>query len=94
MHLDYGFAEARVTGGIPTFATVTAGTDEAGATRGEHLPGQTGVLLTVPGLRPDGQERITVSVTRGARSEIPACRCQRSAGSPVAKSANQASISG
>ncbi|MDT0465146.1 Gfo/Idh/MocA family protein [Streptomyces gibsoniae] len=72
MRLDYGFAEARVTGWIPTFATVTAWTDEAGAARWERLPERAGDLLEVPGLRPHGQERIKVSVTRGAGSEHPA----------------------
>ncbi|MFE5375475.1 Gfo/Idh/MocA family protein [Streptomyces mirabilis] len=72
MRLDYGFAEARVTGWIPTYATLTAWTDEAGAARWERLPERAGELLAVPGLRPHGQERITVSVTRGAGSDRPA----------------------
>ncbi|MEU1599453.1 Gfo/Idh/MocA family oxidoreductase [Streptomyces sp. NPDC005708] len=72
MRLDYGFAEARVTGWIPTFATVTAWTDEAGAARWERLPERADDLLAVPGLRPHGQERITVSVARGAGSDRPA----------------------
>ncbi|MFF4759857.1 Gfo/Idh/MocA family oxidoreductase [Streptomyces sp. NPDC001292] len=72
MRLDYGFTEARVTGWIPTFATVTAWTDEADATRWERLPDRREELLAVPGPRPHGQERITVSVTRGAGSDRPA----------------------
>ncbi|MFF2847540.1 Gfo/Idh/MocA family oxidoreductase [Streptomyces sp. NPDC058001] len=72
MRLDYGFAEARVTGWIPTYATVTAWTDEAGAARWEELPARTAELLAVPGLRPHGQERITVSVARDAGSAQPA----------------------
>lgn len=64
MRLDYGFAEPRVTGWIPTFATVTAWTDDAGAARWERLPERADDLLAVPGLRPHGQERITVSVAR------------------------------
>jgi predicted dehydrogenase len=72
MRLDYGFAEARVTGWIPTFATVTAWTDEAGAACWERLPERAGDLLAVPGLRPHGQERISVSVTRDAGSDRPA----------------------
>ncbi|MFF4134203.1 Gfo/Idh/MocA family protein [Streptomyces mirabilis] len=72
MRLDYGFAEARVTGWIPTGATLTAWTDEAGAPRWERLPERAGELLAVPGARPHGQERITVSVTRGAGSDRPA----------------------
>lgn len=72
MRLDYGFAEARVTGWIPTYATLTAWTDEAGAARWERLPERAGDLLAVAGLRPHGQERITVSVTRGAGSDRPA----------------------
>ncbi|MEU6579010.1 Gfo/Idh/MocA family oxidoreductase [Streptomyces sp. NPDC046805] len=72
MRLDYGFAEARVTGWIPTFATITAWTDDAGAARWERLPDRAADLLTVPGLRPHGHERITVAVTRGAGSDRPA----------------------
>ncbi|MFE7169463.1 Gfo/Idh/MocA family protein [Streptomyces sp. NPDC057616] len=72
MRLDYGFAEARVTGWIPTYATITAWTDEAGAARWEALPARAAELLAIPGLRPHGQERITVSVTRDAGSARPA----------------------
>ncbi|GAA3874845.1 Gfo/Idh/MocA family oxidoreductase [Streptomyces lannensis] len=72
MRLDYGFAEARVTGWIPTFATVTAWTDEAGAARWAQLPERADELLAVPGLRPHGGERITVSVQRDAGSDRPA----------------------
>ncbi|HET9381555.1 MAG TPA: Gfo/Idh/MocA family oxidoreductase [Streptomyces sp.] len=72
MRLDYGFAEARVTGWIPTRATITAWTDDAGAARWEALPGRAAELLAVPGLRPHGRERITVSVARGAGPVRPA----------------------
>ncbi|AVH60181.1 Gfo/Idh/MocA family oxidoreductase [Streptomyces dengpaensis] len=72
MRLDYGFAEARVTGWIPTHATVTAWTDDAGAAGWEALPARTAELLAVPGLRPHGQEHITVSVARHAGSDRPA----------------------
>ncbi|MGW1887866.1 Gfo/Idh/MocA family protein [Streptomyces sp. NPDC001970] len=72
MRLDYGFAEARVTGWIPTYATLTAWTDETGAARWEQLPERAGDLLAVPGLRPYGDERITVSVSRDAGSDPPA----------------------
>ncbi|KOG60305.1 MULTISPECIES: Gfo/Idh/MocA family protein [Streptomyces] len=72
LRLDYGFAEARVTGWIPTYATVTAWTDEAGAARWEALPGRAAELLAVPGLRPHGGERVSVSVARDAGSPRPA----------------------
>ncbi|MDH6521772.1 putative dehydrogenase [Streptomyces sp. SAI-135] len=72
MRLDYGFAEARVSGWIPTSATITAWTDEAGAVRWEAVPARAAELLSVPGLRPHGQERIAVSVTRDAGSAAPA----------------------
>jgi predicted dehydrogenase len=70
--LDYGFAEARVTGWIPTYATITAWTDEPGAARWEALPARAGELLAVDGLRPHGEERVTVSVTRNAGPSEPA----------------------
>ncbi|MFC8246208.1 Gfo/Idh/MocA family protein [Streptomyces chartreusis] len=72
MRLDHGFAEARVTGWIPTHATITAWTDEAGAARWETLPARTAELLAIDGLRPHGQERVTVSVARNAGSSGPA----------------------
>ncbi|MFI8182683.1 Gfo/Idh/MocA family protein [Actinacidiphila glaucinigra] len=49
MRLDYGFAEARVTGWIPAHATVTAWTDEQSARRWEELPARAADLLAVPG---------------------------------------------
>ncbi|MFJ9910742.1 Gfo/Idh/MocA family oxidoreductase [Actinacidiphila glaucinigra] len=72
MRLDYGFAEARVTGWIPAHATVTAWTDEQGARRWEELPARAAGLLAVPGLRPHGEERITVTVERDAGPAAPA----------------------
>ncbi|MFJ4988596.1 Gfo/Idh/MocA family protein [Streptomyces sp. NPDC088732] len=72
MRLDYGFAEARVTGWIPTYATITAWTDEDGARRWEELPERAADLLAVPGLRPHGGERVTVTVERDAGSAAPA----------------------
>ncbi len=72
MRLDYGFAEARVTGWIPTYATVTAWTDDEGAARWADLPGRAADLLAVPGLRPRGDERITVAVSRDAGPARPA----------------------
>lgn len=72
MRLDYGFAEARVTGWIPAHATVTAWTDEQSARRWEELPARAADLLAVPGLRPHGEERITVTVERDAGPAAPA----------------------
>ncbi|GAA5024008.1 Gfo/Idh/MocA family protein [Streptomyces siamensis] len=72
MRLDYGFAEARVTGWIPTYATLTVWTDEAGAARWEALPARAAELLAVPGLRPHGEEHVTVTVAREAGSSRPA----------------------
>lgn len=64
MRLDYGFAEARVTGWIPTYATVTAWTDDAGADRWQRLPSRAAELWHVPGLTPHGDERVSVTVHR------------------------------
>lgn len=72
MRLDYGFAEARVTGWIPVHATVTAWTDEEGAARWERLPGRAADLLRVPGQRPNDAERVTVAVHRDAGPAAPA----------------------
>jgi predicted dehydrogenase len=56
MRLDHGFAESRITGWIPTHATITARTAE---------------LLTGPGLRPHGRERVTAAVDRNAGDARP-----------------------
>ncbi len=72
MRLDYGFAEARVTGWIPTHAVVTAWTDDAGAARWLELPGRAAELLAVPGTPPNDAERVTVAVHRDAGSAAPA----------------------
>lgn len=72
MRLDYGFAEARVTGWIPTYATLTAWTDEEGAARWEALPARSAELLAVPGMPPHGGERVTVTVHRDAGSAATA----------------------
>ncbi|MET8269340.1 MULTISPECIES: Gfo/Idh/MocA family protein [unclassified Streptomyces] len=72
MRLDHGFAETRITGWIPTYATITAWVDDQEAERWEQLPDRTGQLLTVPGSRPHGDERITVTVHRDAGDAAPA----------------------
>jgi predicted dehydrogenase len=72
MRLDHGFAESRITGWIPTYAGITAWTDEEGAARWEELPSRTAELLAVPGLRPYGGERIAVEVHRHAGDARPA----------------------
>jgi predicted dehydrogenase len=73
MRLDYGFAEARVTGWIPTYAKVTAWTNDAGADRWQLLPSRTSELLHVPGMMPHGEDRVHVTVHRHAGSTSP-CR--------------------
>ncbi|MCM2578679.1 Gfo/Idh/MocA family protein [Streptomyces meridianus] len=72
MRLDYGFAEARVTGWIPVHATLTAWTDDAGAARWEALPARSAELLAVPGMPLHGGERVTVTVHRNAGSAAAA----------------------
>ncbi|MFU8876309.1 Gfo/Idh/MocA family protein [Micromonospora sp. SL4-19] len=51
MRIDFGTAEARVTGWIPVHATVDLWTDDAGAELVEHLPARAGELLAVDGHR-------------------------------------------
>lgn len=71
MRLDHGFAESRITGWIPTHATITAWTDEPGVARWEQLPARAGEVLAVPGFRPHGDERITVTVHPNAGDVTP-----------------------
>jgi predicted dehydrogenase len=75
MRLDHGFAESRITGWIPTYAAITAWTDEEGAARWDELPSRTAELLAVPGFRPHGPyggERVAVEVHRHAGGARPA----------------------
>ncbi|MFE9693289.1 Gfo/Idh/MocA family protein [Micromonospora sp. NPDC005806] len=51
MRIDFGAAEARVTGWIPVRATINLWTDDAGAALVEHLPARAGELLAVDGHR-------------------------------------------
>lgn len=66
MRLDYGAAEARVHGWIPLHADLDAWTDEPAADAFEQLPDRIAQLLDVPGVRPTGQEQITVTIDRDA----------------------------
>ncbi len=72
MRLDYGFAEARVSGWIPVHATLSAWTDDAGAARWERLPERAAELMEVPGQLPNDAARVTVTVRRNAGSDAPA----------------------
>ncbi|MET7765904.1 Gfo/Idh/MocA family oxidoreductase [Streptomyces sp. NPDC005393] len=72
MRLDHGFAETRISGWIPTRATITAWTDESGAAHWERLSSRSGDLLNVPGFLPHGDEVIAVTVHRNAGDDQPA----------------------
>lgn len=72
MRLDHGFAETRITGWIPTHATITAWVNEQEAVRWERLPAGADQVLAVPGARPHGGEHITVTVHRDAGDATPA----------------------
>lgn len=74
MRLDHGLAETRVDGWIPVRAHVDAWTDEGGARAVEQLPARAATLLDVPGVRPAGTERITVSVERDAAPPVARTR--------------------
>lgn len=72
MRLDYGFAEARVSGWIPVHAVLDVWTDDAGARRWAELPDRAAELLHVPGQLPHHAAAIRVTVDRGAGSATPA----------------------
>jgi predicted dehydrogenase len=66
MRIDFGAAEARVTGWIPVHATVDVWTDDAGAALVDGLPDRAGELLAVDGHRLGGRAGIEVDVERDA----------------------------
>ncbi len=72
MRLDYGFAEARLTGWIPAHAVLDVWTDDAGARRWAELPSRSAELLHVPGHRPNARAAVTVEVARDAGPVAPA----------------------
>ncbi len=72
MRLDFGFAEARLTGWIPVSASVTAWTGEAGAAAWQALPTRAAALLEVPGQRPNPAAGVRVAVQRDAGPAAPA----------------------
>ncbi|MCW3816366.1 Gfo/Idh/MocA family oxidoreductase [Micromonospora sp. DR5-3] len=65
MRIDFGTAEARVTGWIPVHATLDLWTDDAGAALVEHLPARAADLLAVEGHRLR-DAAVTVTVHRHA----------------------------
>jgi predicted dehydrogenase len=69
MRIDFGVAEARISGWIPVYAALELWTDDAGAALVEGLPGRVGSLLTVDGRRPGRQAGIDVAVRRFAGLE-------------------------
>ncbi|MBM0255678.1 Gfo/Idh/MocA family protein [Micromonospora sp. 4G55] len=69
MRIDFGTAEARVTGWIPVHAIVDLWTDDAGAALVEGLPARSGELLAVDGHRLPDPAAVTVAVHRHAGPE-------------------------
>jgi predicted dehydrogenase len=65
MRLDFGTAEARISGWIPVAALLDIWTDDAGAAETDRLPGRAADLLRVDGHRLDAAA-IRVSVRRQA----------------------------
>ena len=66
MRIDFGAAEARVTGWIPVHAVIDVWTDDAGAAVAEDLPARAPKLLAVPGHRLAAAGRMDVAVERDA----------------------------
>ncbi|SCF17394.1 Predicted dehydrogenase [Micromonospora viridifaciens] len=95
MRIDFGTAEARVTGWIPVYATVDLWTDDAGAALVDRLPARAAELLAVDGHRLR-DPAVTVSVRphagpanareRGRQRQLPhRCRITLNLGGEVAK---------
>jgi len=69
MRIDFGVAEARISGWIPVSAALDLWTDDAGAALVEGLPARAGELLAVDGHRLDHRASIEATVQRGAGPE-------------------------
>jgi predicted dehydrogenase len=66
MRLDFGAAEARISGWIPVHALLDVWTHDTGVAEVEGLPDRAADLLHVDGHRLDGRAAIRVSVRRHA----------------------------
>jgi predicted dehydrogenase len=69
MRIDFGTAEARVSGWIPVHAALDIWLDDAGAARVDGLPAQAVDLLAVDGYRLDSEGAVRVAVHRFAGPE-------------------------
>ena len=69
MRIDFGVAEARISGWIPGHATVDLWTDDSGAALAQDLPARAGELLAVDGYRLASRATIEVTVQRNAGPE-------------------------
>ncbi|MGR6320658.1 Gfo/Idh/MocA family oxidoreductase [Micromonospora soli] len=69
MRIDFGVAEARISGWIPVHAALDLWTDDSGAVLVQGLPARTGELLAVDGYRLNSRATIEVTVHRNAGPE-------------------------
>lgn len=69
MRIDFGVAEARISGWIPVHAALDLWTDDSGAALVQGLPARAGELLVVDGHRLASRATIEVTVQRNAGPE-------------------------
>ncbi|WP_406045793.1 Gfo/Idh/MocA family oxidoreductase [Micromonospora sp. NBC_00898] len=70
MRIDFGVAEARISGWIPVSAVLELWTDDAGAALVDGLPARAGELLAVDGHRPGRRAVVEAAVQRSAGPEM------------------------
>jgi predicted dehydrogenase len=70
MRIDFGAAEARISGWIPVYAVLDLWTDDAGAALVDGLPARTGDLLAVEGHRLGDRATVDTAVQRDAGPDV------------------------
>ncbi len=70
--VDFGFAQARITGWIPTHVVIDAWVDEVDIERWAALPSRGAELLAIPGYAPSQTQTVSVAVTQDALAPVKA----------------------
>ncbi len=70
--VDFGFAQARITGWIPTHVVIDAWVGDADVELWAALPSRGAELLAIPGYAPSQTQTVSVAVTQDALAPVKA----------------------